>query len=777
MGSREIRLWTAVAVLLLGGGLAATWWALGRPAGTPASATGRAPAAVERTPSQEDAGSRSRADAREAPVAEPAAASIRATADGVHPAPRSGVTIEVVSAADGAPIAGAEVVLDGREPAITAADGRAALPAGPLEDPSGLDLRVSAAGFVTWRGLFPPDVRALRLELFRGVQLQVTVLLPDGRPFPDVLVSSFQRAGDQNVTRYAPTDAQGVAALRDVAPGVPLRLRVGQGMQRHHGEELVVHGDATHVIRIEQQGAIAGLLRDADGRPAEGRRIQVESELGRRVFARTDAAGAFHLDGLDVPGAFRILCVEPELRARGSVYLTPEEPEGRVELQLAPPPYRLEVLVREAGGAPLPNLTVAARPVDQDATPAWLQPLGGGGSASTDREGRCLLLPAAAGEYELEVWHGASSTKRRAHVAEGVTATVEFALEGTAELVVRVLDDRGQPQMASVRFLPGGRADIPVPLHVESERGLGVFVARGLPAEAGIVTVSNQRTAERGAAIWLTRIPGCVPGDEPIEVRLDAPGRLVAQLAAPPEDDWISWSARSGELSRNAGTPLLSEGRIEMYVGCPGAFDLCVQPPGGKLHVLRGLTVSPGETLDLGTLGSGQLFELRGTVLGPSGELVAGAEVEFSTPGFANELTTSTDARGNFVLERVPELDGALRARADGYVDARLEVRGGATESVVLRLDSSARLEGRVHAAGEPLRGRPYVSVSELLPEGPSNGGSTTQAGSDGAFDLELDPGRYRVYVLPFDRGEVRATADVVLRAGETTRLDLDVAR
>lgn len=202
-------------------------------------------------------------------------------------------------------------------------------------------------------------------------------------------------------------------------------------------------------------------------------------------------------------------------------------------------------------------------------------------------------------------------------------------------------------------------------------------------------------------------------------------------------------------------------------------------PPGFHLPVQAGreLTVADGETvtIDVRLSRERKASPVRGQVLGPDGEPVAGAEVEVvSSDSFRAAATPRrTDAAGAFTLEAdLVAKPVLLRARRGtmATVDATPAV-GGDTVTLRLKENVPGTLTGRVlDAAGRPIAGAKASLAEWVYDSGTGRGQVVTDAQGRYTFAALWPNSRYSVHAEADGYGYAWTQLDE-LRPGQTAEV------
>ncbi len=154
------------------------------------------------------------------------------------------------------------------------------------------------------------------------------------------------------------------------------------------------------------------------------------------------------------------------------------------------------------------------------------------------------------------------------------------------------------------------------------------------------------------------------------------------------------------------------------------------------------------------------------------GDVVAGADVVIVLPD-GTQLTTTTDAEGNFSFAEVPQGRHALSIRGDGYSKTEL-VEIGADEAVVIDIGDACAIPNPGDAGGvrglvcaPDFGGLQNASVSITLDNGDV---LEVRTGDDGRFVLDNVPAGSHTLVI--QKGSFRAEQTVVIVGGEMLQLN-----
>lgn len=631
-----------------------------------------------------------------------------------------------------------------------------------LEAPLGRRLRVvvRAADHLVAERRLGPLVAAVDLETVRlepSLELRVETRGPDGAPLPGarVRIAWIGMAGEplslatMRGDVWRPRDRRGTTGRGGLVL-LPLGLdeiarisAVAPGFVETAERRLEV---LTELELSLTPGFLRMLeVRDGEGRPVpeaavavDGTAVGLTDAEGRLLLALPpDGAVGVMAETMDARyGVLELAAADPATAAAETAVLVVEAPET------------FGGQVRDAiSGRPIEGAYVAFQDVvaTTGADGVYTLPI---------RRDRSLgaVRAVAPDHMEATVWPG-----RREDV---LAAAVDLALEPSAGLVGRVVDEGGDPvagagldlrrrgQLAgSLRRTRSGvdggfrlaapagasvvlevRHDEFLPALVEAEAGaeepLVVVLRRGRRGIGRVVDLEERPVAGASIRLWPASMPG--------EVR--SGGRLGRRsYAATSEDD---------------GTFAVEELGPELY-------DLRVVAEGFAPLEVPGLPVvfdEGGGEIDLGTIVLEPGAAISGTVVDDRGSPVEGAEVSFDSWSTRGELkpweletnAVKSDADGRFLLvDRAPGEKLDLSVWHPDFIAA--EVRGVVVprEDVLVELEGAARVAGRVvDPAGRPVAGA-RVSARYEVQGGGTFSSESGESDAEGRFELpHLGPRR-----------------------------------
>jgi RNA polymerase sigma factor (sigma-70 family) len=607
----------------------------------------------------------------------------------------------VVAAADGSPIAGAEVVLEHRdgdemtsldleynkrsqvvETARTDTDGAFAF---PVRRALQHRLIVRAAGFATLREQHCTGGSEFVLRLERPAFVEGIVRRKGGTPLGDVPVAAFERGGtgDRTVTRTA---ADGTFFLAGLAPK-PTYIEVRPaGLRAPEWKRVdLAAGKGQRVeIEVETGRAVRGVVRDAEsGQPVAGARLDTSWTMRDAVSTADD--GTFELRGL---GARETLRVSASGYAEQVQLLGAGSEDLKVEIALSAGAVILGRIV-DSAGLPVRDCYVAAC-VSQMLSNGSNETFWCAGSVASDGrfrieglafgrdrgDGVQVFLPwqmfvRAPGMGTRTLALSATALEHGAFDVRDIVLLPQGLLEG------RLLDGEGQPI---------ARAEI-------TASGVARDFGRLLPsAESGIrpqYYLSNRTT--RTTSDGTFRVAGLAAGDYEVFVDIDGDSAEIDHgpyavhdgevLVVP--DLKVDLGLSIEGVVRLGGRPGLPAGaRLwisasgesgpmrDARVGADGSFRLERLKAG--MHVLYSLDGTDGYAMvPRGDVAAGAkdvvidlvpIETVEGRVVDHEGKPVVGAAVHFFPDGAPGAKNFFTDAAGRFRIEAAQGVRGTLGA-------------------------------------------------------------------------------------------------------------------
>jgi protocatechuate 3,4-dioxygenase beta subunit len=475
--------------------------------------------------------------------------------------------------------------------------------------------------------------------------------------------------------------------------------------------------------------SITGKVAKADGQPAAGATVRAvptakpsvmsmrgggRPDLPKSIAGKTDATGAFKLDGLE-GGSFAV----------------------RVELPGFAPAAAADV----PAGASLnlrlkPGLAVIGRVVDLTTQ----KPIAGATVTGLERDAARFGRDAAHATTSAE-----DGTFKLADCAPGIVVVEAIApAKARARLdhVVAKAPAAGEEPKAETNTLylqPGGR--IAGRVVGPDGKPLGDAIVTSTPSDGNLMSMfrdarSSQRTEADGKFVFdgviagnkytvraakdglASREEGPIPieagtdrGD--VELKLESGATLAVRLLTAQDVPVKDLDARvqpQGNGRRRGFGPgvgdldkdkIVSQGDGKFLIKAldPGTADVTLQPADYADVVKEGVKLKSGETTDLGTLRVQESKAIGGRVVDNTGQPVEGATISgFWVDGearFSREAHTGSD--GRYRLSGLGEQPVRnLSVRAVGFAEASREGATPGDNAVDFTLDKTGSIVGRV---------------------------------------------------------------------------------
>lgn len=256
----------------------------------------------------------------------------------------------------------------------------------------------------------------------------------------------------------------------------------------------------------------------------------------------------------------------------------------------------------------------------------------------------------------------------------------------------------------------------------------------------------------------LARLPTAAPGEPlvPYEPRISASAGLHFRFGAPAR-------GRSGGTGGDTGDgPAGSDGRGAPDPSRTGTVHGRVRGAGGVALTSAVVTVTAGSAQP------GATSESAGESAGEAAPDAPGA-APAAAPAFTTEA--AVDAEGRFRVAGVPAGPVTVSARADGFepTTRTITLAPGSEQELDLDLERAlppGQLRGFVRSFG----GKPVAATLTIEPLG-----KTITAGEDGAFEIDVAPGKYEVVIrAPGYREQRRA---VTIEEAGVLILNVDLRR
>ncbi|MGE0143943.1 MAG: carboxypeptidase regulatory-like domain-containing protein [Planctomycetota bacterium] len=434
--------------------------------------------------------------------------------------------------------------------------------------------------------------------------------------------------------------------------------------------------------------------------------------------------------------------------------------------------HSLTVEVTDETAAPLADVDVTLAPTDVRGDFVHARSTKHG---RTTVDGAFTATALRVGDWNLVARRAGYLTQsQRVTIPE--SATVRLSLPRGAAVAGRVIDRDGEP-IADAGIARVMDMEIPVfgrqsdlvgsdllaitakrsPVRTDPD---GRFVLGGFEAE------SKASIAVHHNDFLGTTVSDLKPGAAEVEIVLDRPsriaGRVIDKTTKEPILDFSAQTVATMALVMERATAFAtldpkSPGRFTIDHAPLGAITLRISAKGRAPHDQR-VETKANATIDVGDIELPAPASVIGRVVDPSDLPVAGARVGVHRRGlmgnpimrmFREDADATTDARGEFVLEGLPQGRLELAASHVAFASGRSErldlAEGERREGVVIRLSTGGVIEGRIlFPEGSDGRGWQVFATLEM-----QAATASAMAASDGSFRMEaLDAGRYDVQAM-----------------------------
>jgi protocatechuate 3,4-dioxygenase beta subunit len=551
------------------------------------------------------------------------------------------------------------------------------------------------------------------------------------------------------------------------------------------------------VLLLEPAAVLSGTVVDDADRPIEGAEVRVVEtgdqgwrRAGGSLYARTDRAGRFRIDGLAARSPHLAhVARQGYSPAVEDVAPAPERPDGRPAL-LA----ELRIVLREGralraravdeAGAPVAGARAVLLP-EELARRRWPGLPPGVLSAESAADGRFELREVLPGRASLLL----SAPGRAPVERQGVEIPVDVLVTDLGELVLepeafvegRVVEPGGSPVAeASVRASrPSSEIFGEWPSSVETMGSERVTSGSDGSFRIGAIRAGQvvELKAEKEGYVDGSASGVRAPTEEPVDLVLrpaaTVAGRVVDSRGRPVPEAEVRTSFRARLPNMGFFGRVMADER--------GAFVLSGVPPGlvALEAAAAGYQPSPPVTLELepGERREGVEVVLElgavvtGRVLSPDGFPLEGAQVAATwddLQSFSPGRPAVTGPDGRFTLDTLAPGRVVLEASREGYGRGRTELElelGGA--SVEIELERGATVSGRLlEAEGAPAGNR----TLQLLPGGvafDSRARAKATTASDGTFIFHgVAAGEYRLALTDGYRPVWSAPDPIAVQAG-----------
>jgi protocatechuate 3,4-dioxygenase beta subunit len=514
---------------------------------------------------------------------------------------------------------------------------------------------------------------------------------------------------------------------------------------------------------------------------------------------KTDDAGRLEIRGL-APRAYDLEVVAAGFPALALQVAVGEDGEDLGEL-VVEKGLAIAGRVVDADGRPLEKVRVSAPP--PAGSDGAVRAFGGAprdlAKAVSDADGKFSLSPLAAGSYSVHAERDGFA-KAVLEKVEAGAADLEISLSAGESLSGRVVEDDSSEPVAGARVRVMGAASASAKTDAD-----GVFEVAGLSFPSGANNDASNLYVQ-------VRSPGYEPAfnavtrpkenDPPLEFRLRKLAALRGVVLSP-ENQPVARARVRVEVPGMPEIILMFEGgggAKRVYTGADGAFELPAVSTSMGVEGMKPEIVASHPAYASGRIAIELLkkaeggyaeaeivlqagHSISGKIAGPTGEAVAGAQVQL-TRGMSSLSrdaimmammlpssplqTVHSDAEGRYALERVEPGTYILDVAAIGYAGKKLGgvVVGDGPVEKDIALEAGGVIEGLVKDdAGQPAAGAQVLAFLDLEVPFPErevaefrmmrnlagNGVSQSRADAEG---------RYRLTHLPEGEFSIVARAD-----------------
>lgn len=477
-----------------------------------------------------------------------------------------------------------------------------------------------------------------------------------------------------------------------------------------------------------EHGGLVGTVRDLRGLPLAGvlvaahplnawtHRDRSGTWLGAPLptFARSDAHGVFRMPALR-PGALMLWTEgarQPTVRTSVTVVAGSDT---EVDLQLADA-VSVRGFVRRADGSPAAGVGVVTR-----TDPAVLAVY----DTTVTRADGSYAVAAPCGTFTLAVHRiAAPAIERRCTAERPGDLRADFSLPATPSLAGRIVDEHRQP-LVGWRVAADVPSSGSIPSIAVTD-GAGRFALHDLAADVVRVRATwPAGDAER--PLWSADAVATHDGELTIVVAVDAlpwatvSGRLVDVNGAPLASVPVALEDPPGKAAARAETA--ADGAFRIDAVAPGPNTLLVPLPDAAARRVRSLDVAAGADVDAGTIALPALARLRVVFTAADGSPWSGMLPEFSVTAAGKHVPAAPRPAGTAAIECVLE-PGPHRATIDEpdliaepltfdlapgeYCEVRWQLAVGRWRSLVFAGDGARPIDPRdaLHVQVVDARGR-----------------------------------------------------------------------
>jgi hypothetical protein len=542
-----------------------------------------------------------------------------------------------VLAADGSPVAGATITVDGWPLAISIADGSFNVMRAPSSARSIIATADTRAGSALRDGTKPLDIKLKPAAAISGTSA------PGVRVTTDEMDRDFSVVADATgkyTISSLPAGRYSLRALRYRAPAAAVTVTLAEG------------GRATKAVKAQIVTTTRGVVVDEAGKPVENAFVSARGEINRQ-FARTNTAGEFTI----ARNAERVVALKAGYAAGVAVDVVEENKPRRIVL---PRGFPLEIRIVDRREQPVESVWVYAG----TGPPSFHEVACEEGLLSAD----CRMTPKSGvvrfrtTESDHSLMITGPSIARVTRREEAITAksspmTIVVDQAATISGFVRFADRTPVTTANVVAQGGGGFARVaedgsfvlknlaPGPVHltamIEGRQSFRSEVDANAPAKDVVITMPNPSRVE---------------------------GRVTERESGKPVTDFqvsFNMTGRGGSTS----TLVQSDtGAYALDMVPAGSISVVVLAPGYTRASLSNITVEEGKTVSGVDLQLDKGGQVRGRVTS-KGVPVSG--VMINNVDRAGMPLDRTDENGEYFVDNLPPGEQPLRFNKEGIVSKR----------------------------------------------------------------------------------------------------------
>jgi protocatechuate 3,4-dioxygenase beta subunit len=639
------------------------------------------------------------------------------------------------------------------------------------------------------------------LRLRGGAKLTVSIVGIDGKPIDGAMVEL--RGDDRQTTR----SEHGEALFSPIIKGF-YRVEASAPGLAPATQQIRVTGETRARLVLLPGASVSGRVVDEQNKPVAGARVVYVSN--GQLFAapdwRLDAVvtgsdGSWRFAAL-AAGSYRFLASDADHATGTSALVAVDGATEKTGVAIALPPGAVvRGRVVDTGKQPVAGARVQVG-LEQRGRGQRQVPR----QAYSDAQGEFVVRGLPRDHLVVSAQHEkGASNPISIDATSGEAKDVAITLDLTAIIAGTVVDDAGEPiegaqvtaasAMRGSGFVESGTPSAGGPTLFARGGGMGTALtdAGGRFRITGLAEGAyNVRATRSGASRGGRRRGGdgvdAHTGDEKVKIVLPAEGAVKAKVVFADGHAPQMFTASIGAESQ-----VFLAGELALAAIAPGDYRLEVSGPSFDSRA-QDLTISPGQTTDLGTIVVQAGRRIAGVVVS-HGQPVAGATV-YAGPqvlggGASNDTPMrglgnlfgggskqdTTDASGAFALAGFGEGDLTVVADLPGAGRSTpRRVTEDAQDQLTLTLEllPYGSISGSLVQGGQPAAGVMVTSQSTSTP----GAVYMVQAGSDGAYRFDqLAPDTYKVSALlgNLRRGMQLYSKQVDVPQGQDVRVDLVV--